>query len=80
MARTTTVSEWRSAYLAAVLEVDDASLAARIKNAEAAISRRLQSDGKLDLDECQRLFDAIRGLHVLRSERLRNSSRNGRMS
>ena len=70
MARIQT-AEWRSAYLAAVLEVDDASLAARIENAEAAISRRLQSDGNLDLDECQRLFDAIRGLHVLRSERLR---------
>jgi hypothetical protein len=46
MAVTRTVSEWRAAYLAAVLEFDDANLAARIDNAEAAISRRLQSDGE----------------------------------
>lgn len=80
MARTPTRSEWQAAYLAALMEVNDASLAVRIENAEEAISRRLQSDSKLDLEESQALFDAIHGLHVLRTERLRDGSKNGRIS
>ena len=75
MARIPTASEWQAAYLAAVLEVDDASLAARIENAEDSIFRRLQSGGKLDMDECQHLFDAIRALHALRRGRLRSGSK-----
>lgn len=79
MARIPTASEWQAAYRAAVLEVDDKNLAARIENAEDFISRRLQSNGKLDLEESQALFDAIHCLHVLRTERLRNSSNHGSM-
>lgn len=78
MARTPTTSEWQAAYLAAVLEVDDTSLAARIENAEDFIFRRLQSGGKLDMDECQGLFDAVRGLHVPWTERLRSGPMDGR--
>jgi hypothetical protein len=80
MARTPTASEWEAAYLAAVLEVDNANLAARIENAEDMIWRKLQSDGKLNLEETQGPFDAIRGLHMLRAERLRNGSKDGRTS
>ena len=62
-----------------MLEVDDENIAARIENAEDSISRRLQSDGKLDLEESQALFDAIHCLHVLRTEKLRDGSKNARM-
>lgn len=75
-----TKSEWQAAYLAAMVELDDASLAGRIHNAEDAICRRLQSDRKLDVEDGQALFDAIHGLHVLRTERLRDRSENGRIS
>ena len=80
MARTPTASEWQAAYLAAILEVDDANLGGRIENAEDFISRRLQSESKLDLSESVSLFDALNGLHVLRTERSRNGSKDGGMS
>jgi len=80
VARTPTKSDWQAAYLAAVLEGDDASLTARIQIAEDAISRRLQLDGKLDLEEGQALFDAICGLRALRRHRLERNATNGGMS
>ena len=63
--------EWRAAYQAAVVEVDDTRLMQRIEAAQAAITHRLQAlNGSIEPEEAQALLDATHALHVLRHERL----------
>lgn len=62
---------WQSKYLAAILEVDNATLLQRVAEAEMAIGERLKAiAGQPDHDEMAAIQDAMRGLKVLRTERL----------
>jgi hypothetical protein len=65
--------EWQTAYLAAISELDDTKLAARAMDAEEAIFRRFQALGTSSDHHEERLAleDAIRGLRVLRRDKLK---------
>lgn len=59
---------WRDLYAAAILEVDNSKLVARIEAAQEAIKARLKDNA--DQEEQLQLCDAHFGLGVLRRERL----------
>jgi len=60
---------WQDVYAAALLELDHQKLAARIKEAEQAIAARdAVLDAARDVDEVQRMTDAMNNLSVLRRE------------
>jgi hypothetical protein len=65
-------SEWRTAYEAVVLEVDNSKLNEKAKEAEAAILDRLRELDKIPepSKELTALQHAINALAVLRKERL----------
>jgi hypothetical protein len=67
-------SEWQTAYDAAVLEVDNSKLSEKLKDAEAAISRRtlLLSSNSEHSAEHEAMQKALVALGVLRRERLDN--------
>jgi hypothetical protein len=65
--------EWQEPYRAALLELDAERLVQRVNAAETAIYLRLQelrmsSDGFLERKAIQ---DALNGLHVLQTKRLK---------
>lgn len=62
--------EWLAAYRNAVLEVDDTKIVRRIADAEEAIGRKLQMDGRLNSWEAQAIYDAIVALRVLWHKRV----------
>jgi len=60
---------WQDVSAAALLELDHPNLAARIKEAEQAIAARHATlDAARDVDEVQRMTDAMNNLLVLRRE------------
>jgi hypothetical protein len=65
--------EWQTAFLAALMELDETKLVAKDKDAETAIFRRLQaiSADSNHNEERMALDDAIRRLRVLRRDRLK---------
>jgi hypothetical protein len=64
--------DWQPKYIAAVLEVNESTLLDRVADAEVAIAARLHSqNGKPDSEELQAIEGAIRGLRVLRKERVK---------
>jgi hypothetical protein len=65
--------QWQGAYQEALLELNPTSLERKITNAEAAIFKRLQelSDNKDHHEERLALDDAISGLRVLKTDRLK---------
>jgi hypothetical protein len=65
-------SEWRTAYEAVVLEVDDSKLDEKVKEAEAGILRRLRELNGIPEESKERnaLQHAFEALGVLRKERL----------
>jgi hypothetical protein len=71
MAHTPSPSDWQTLYIAAMTEADKTELPARVNEAEAAIFNRLQELSRArNLEELTALDDAIRGLRVLKRERL----------
>jgi len=70
---------WEETYVAAILETDDAQLAGRILAADAKIQARLE---ELNLDhggtpaEREALSAALRGLDLLKKERVGDASGN----
>lgn len=64
--------EWQTAFLAALMELDETKLVAKDKDAETAIFRRLQaiSADSNHSEERMALEDAIRRLRVLRRDKL----------
>jgi hypothetical protein len=65
--------EWQTAYFSVMREMDDTKLVAKAKEAEAAIFLRLQALGTSSNHHEERLAleDAIRGLRVLRRDKLK---------
>ena len=65
--------EWQRAYLVAMTELNATKLAAKAMEAEEAIFRRLQALGTSSDHHEERLAldDAIRGLHILRRDKLK---------
>jgi hypothetical protein len=61
---------WLPAYLAAVLETDNALMPTRIYEALAAIEQRLLSSIEAGSDECREIENAQRGLLTLKAERV----------
>ena len=61
-----TSSAWRTAYVAAVLETDAASMAIRISDARAAISERLDSRVEVNPHEHEALHAAMEKLATLK--------------
>jgi len=69
---------WEEVYKAAVLKPDDALLKPRIRVAKEALLTRWLEVTKHHHDrvEIQAIVDAIKGLRVLKRERLRDSRAN----
>ena len=63
---------WQTSYLAAVLETDNSRLTERIRLAEEQITSRMSTVTTDERDEDERVAinDALRGLTVLKRERL----------
>lgn len=61
---------WKSAYLAAVCETDDAKMVARIFEARAAIEQRFLCPIGQDSVEHGELLAAQKALEILKSERV----------
>jgi len=71
MAHTPSPSDWQTLYIAAMAEADRVNLPARVHEAEAAIFNRLQALSSVkSCEERTALDDAIRGLRILKRERL----------
>jgi hypothetical protein len=71
MAHTPSPSDWQTLYIAAMTEADKTQIPARVNEAEAAIFNRLQVLSSVkNCEERTALDDAIRGLWVLKRERL----------
>jgi hypothetical protein len=65
------LADWQTLYIAAMTEADKTKIPARLHEAEAAIFDRLQAlSGVKNCDEQTALDDAIRGLRILKRERL----------
>ena len=62
--------EWQKPYLAALMEVKQEALGAKIAIAEAAISQRTRelTTNNWDIDEHLAVRDAAFNLHVLKSQ------------
>lgn len=60
---------WSAAVVLAVLETNDDKLIDRIRDAEAAISRRIEElDGPPDFEEMDALWQAATSIKALRRE------------
>jgi hypothetical protein len=59
-------SVWRTAYVAAILETDDARMSIRLLDARAAISERLNSNLEITPHEHEALDAAIQKLATLK--------------
>ena len=65
------LSDWQPLYIAAMTEADTTQLPARLHKAEAAIFNRLQALSSVkNCEERTALDDAIRGLRILKRERV----------
>jgi hypothetical protein len=59
-------SVWRTAYVAAILEIDATRLFIRISHARAAINERLNSDAEITSNELEALDAAVQKLATLK--------------
>jgi hypothetical protein len=68
-------AEWYGIYKAALFECDPTKLATRIREAEAAISTRMQglAEGSDSRHERELMSDALFGLRTLQKPLLRHS-------
>ena len=65
----TTTYAWHSAYLAAVLETDQARMPERIYEAQKALQERLDNPVEIPTPELTAIKNARQGLDALTSER-----------
>ena len=63
-------SVWRTAYVAAILEMDAARLTIRISNARAAIDERLNSHAEITPSEHDALDAAVQKLATLKVQQV----------
>ena len=63
-------SVWRTAYVAAILEMDGARLTIRISNARAAIDERLNSHAEITPSEHDALDAAVQKLATLKVQQV----------
>ena len=63
-------SVWRTAYVAAILEIDAARMTARISNARAAINERLNSQVQISPNEHEALDAAVQKLATLKVQQV----------
>ena len=63
-------SVWRTAYVAAILEMDGARLTIRISNARAAIDERLNSHAEITPSEHDALDAAMQRLATLKVQQV----------
>ena len=62
--------EWQTPYLRALMETEKTKLGARLDSAQKAILLRMKSIGPECQEETQALEDALRGLRILKRERI----------
>jgi len=62
--------KWQTPYLRALMETEKTKLATRLDLAQKAILLRMKSIGPDSQEEIQALEDALRGLTILKRERI----------
>ena len=62
--------KWQTPYLRALMETEQTKLGARLDLAQKAILLRMKSIGPGSQEETQALEDALRGLSILKRERI----------
>jgi hypothetical protein len=63
-------SVWRTAYVAAILEIDAARMTIRISKARAAINERLNSNAEITPNEHEALDAAVQKLASLKVQQV----------
>ena len=63
-------SVWRTAYVAAILEIDAARMPIRISKARAAINERLNSNAEITPNEHEALDAAVQKLATLKVQQV----------